>query len=93
MMKDVGIRELKARLSAYLDEASNGTQIRITERGRPRWMLVKLPDEDPIARGIREGWISAGPAFRGGQPRPAPRAVPSRPGVRLDDVFDDDRGR
>ena len=40
----VGVRELRDRLSAYLDRARAGEQIEITDRGRPIAMLVPLPE-------------------------------------------------
>jgi prevent-host-death family protein len=68
-MADVGIRELKAHLSEYLDRAEQGEIIRVTERGRPKAMIVALPGriEERIRQGIAEGWIT--PALNG------PRAV------------------
>ena len=34
-LKTVGVRELKARLSAYVDEVKSGKTIVITEHGKP----------------------------------------------------------
>lgn len=64
---DVGVRELKARLSEFLDRASEGELIRVTERGKPKALLGPLPGADNLERGIREGWIT--PAKRRG-PKP-----------------------
>ncbi len=55
---DVGIRELKARLSEYLDRAERGEIIRVTERGKPKAMLTPLPGRLRIEAGIDEGWIT-----------------------------------
>jgi prevent-host-death family protein len=59
---DVGIRELKAKLSEYVARARRGEVIRVTDRGVPVAQLTPLPaeEEDPIDRGIREGWITPG---------------------------------
>ena len=57
---DVGVRELKAKLSEYLDRAEKGELIRVTDRGKPKALLGPLPGEDAIERGIREGWIRPG---------------------------------
>ncbi len=57
---EIGIRELKARLSEFLDLAENGEIIRVTDRGRPKAMLGPLPGTLQISRGIREGWIRPG---------------------------------
>lgn len=48
-------RELKARLSEYLERAAPGEHLTITDRGRPRAILGPLPGGDNIARGIAEG--------------------------------------
>jgi prevent-host-death family protein len=57
---DVGVRELKQHLSEYLDRAERGQTITITERGRPKVLLVPLPGGgDRLAEGIAEGWITA----------------------------------
>jgi prevent-host-death family protein len=40
---EVGIRELKRRLSDYVDQASRGEIIQVTDRGRPKAILAPLP--------------------------------------------------
>jgi len=57
---DVGIRELKQRLSEYLDRAAQGEVVTITDRGRPKALLTGIRQEQAVARGIREGWLSPG---------------------------------
>jgi prevent-host-death family protein len=57
---DVGIRELKQRLSEYLERVSRGEVIRVTDRGRPKALLMPIRDEQAILRGLREGWLSPG---------------------------------
>lgn len=54
---DVGIRELKARLSEFVERASNGEVVRVTDRGVPRAVLMPLPVQDHVERGLAEGWI------------------------------------
>jgi prevent-host-death family protein len=44
MTVHVGVRELRDRLSSYLERARAGEQIEITDRGRPIAMLVPLPE-------------------------------------------------
>ncbi len=44
MTERVGVRELRDRLSGYLERARAGEQIEITDRGRPIAMLVPLPE-------------------------------------------------
>lgn len=67
---DVGIRELKQRLSEYLDRAARGEVIRITDRGRPKGLLTGIRQEQAVARGIREGWLRPGEDV---QPAPVQR--------------------
>jgi prevent-host-death family protein len=66
---DVGIRELKQRLSEYLDRVARGEVIRITDRGRAKALLTPIRDDRTIERGLREGWLTSG------EDRP-PEAVP-----------------
>lgn len=61
---DVGIRELKAKLSDYVSLAAEGETVIVTDRGAPVARLVPLSEEDTIARGIDGGWIE--PARRVG---------------------------
>ena len=84
---DIGVRELKQHLSDYLDRAERGQIITITERGRPKVLLVPLPGGgDRLAVGIEEGWIR--PAIAQGALAPARRA-PAR--ALIGDVLDHDR--
>jgi prevent-host-death family protein len=57
-MADVGVRELKQRLSEYLDRAERGELLRVTDRGRPKAVLGPLPGRARVEEGIAEGWIA-----------------------------------
>jgi prevent-host-death family protein len=59
-MADVGVRELKQRLSEYLDRAERGELLRVTDRGRPKALLGPLPGRARVEQGMAEGWIKAG---------------------------------
>ncbi len=84
---DIGVRELKQHLSDYLDRAERGQVITITERGRPKVLLVPLPGGgDRLANGIDEGWIR--PAVKSAALAPARRA-PAR--ALIGDVLEHDR--
>lgn len=61
----MGIRELKARLSHYLDRVAAGETIVVTYRGKAKAELRPLSVEARIEQGIDEGWIRPG---RGGPP-------------------------
>jgi prevent-host-death family protein len=85
---DVGVRELKQHLSDYLDRAERGQIITITERGRPKVMIVPLPGGgDRLAEGIEQGWIT---------PAAKARALGARKRFRsaepIVDILDRDRG-
>jgi prevent-host-death family protein len=82
----VGIRELKAKLSAYVSRAANGEQIVVTDRGKPVARLIGLGGASMIERGIEEGWITPASRTRLG---PAQRFTASRSTV---DTLDEDRG-
>ena len=59
-MADVGVRELKQRLSEYLARAERGELVRVTERGRPKALLGPLPGRARVEEGLAEGWITPG---------------------------------
>lgn len=86
---DVGVRELKAKLSEYLAAAAAGEDVVVTDRGRPIVRLVPFGNTATIERGIAEGWIDA--------PRrtyltPTTRATRHRSESSLLDIVDEDRG-
>jgi prevent-host-death family protein len=56
---DVGVRELKKRLSEYLERAARGEVIRVTDRGVPKATLGPLPGRLCLDEGIAAGWIRA----------------------------------
>jgi len=61
---EVGVRELKAKLSAYLKRAAAGESITVTERGRPIAMLSPVLHEVDLSAAVEEGWVT--PASAGG---------------------------
>jgi prevent-host-death family protein len=84
---DVGVRELKQRLSEFLDRAERGELIRVTDRGRPKALLGPLPGKLRLEEGIAEGWVTSG----SGKPlRPVRRAKGRR---TIADVLAEDRGQ
>ena len=60
MTTRVGIRELKAKLSHYLDRAAAGETIVVTDRGKAKAELRALSVDARIQLGIEEGWIRPG---------------------------------
>jgi prevent-host-death family protein len=85
-MADVGVRELKQRLSEYLDRAERGELVRVTDRGRPKALLGPLPGRARVEQGTAEGWIKAG---SGAGLRPVPRV---KSAGRILDALAEDRG-
>lgn len=83
---DIGVRELRERLSEYLDRAERGETIRVTERGRPKALLGPLPGRLRIEEGVAEGWITPGSGRGLG---PVRRAAAS---MRTADALAEDRG-
>lgn len=71
-MLAVGVRELKNRLSEYLNRVRAGERVMITDRGRPV-AVISPPPVTPVDRRIeamlREGVVRWG----GGKPRGAAR--------------------
>lgn len=65
---EVGVRELKNRLSAYLDRVQAGEDVVVTQRGRPIARLTTLdPSIDELAALIEAGIVT---------PANAPRSLP-----------------
>lgn len=83
---DVGVRELKQRLSVYLERAAKGEIIRVTDRGVPKAVIGPVPDRLRLDEGIAEGWVSPG---AGG---PIARVRPVRSRGRIADALSEDRG-
>lgn len=82
---DVGVRELKQRLSEYLERAAQGETIRVTDRGQPKAILGPIPGSGRLNQGIAEGWIRSAEES---EPSRVPRAKASR---SIADVVGEDR--
>ncbi len=67
---DVGIRELRAHLSRYVEQVKGGEEIVVTEHGRPVARLVPLNGERKIDRLIREGVLIPARRPKGEAPEP-----------------------
>ncbi|MEW6152949.1 MAG: type II toxin-antitoxin system prevent-host-death family antitoxin [Actinomycetota bacterium] len=61
---DVAIRELKAKLSAYIQRASAGELITVTDRGRPVAVLGPPVGRVDLNAAAEAGWLT--PAARTG---------------------------
>jgi prevent-host-death family protein len=63
---DVAVRDLKAKLSAYLKRAAAGEIITVTDRGRPIATLGPVLDAVDLRAAIDAGWVT--PATSSGLP-------------------------
>jgi prevent-host-death family protein len=55
---EIGIRDLKARLSEHIDRVAKGEVITVTSRGRRVAQIVPVPGRNNLERGLTEGWIT-----------------------------------
>lgn len=85
---DVGIRELKAKLSEYLTRAAAGEEVVVTDRGVPIVRLVPFADAT-LELGFEQGWIEAP---RRDHPDGLPPYVGHRASRSTSEVLDEDRG-
>lgn len=82
---DVAVRELKARLSAYLQRAAAGEHITVTDRGRPVAVLGPPVGTVDLEAAAEAGWLT--PATSAGL-KPVRRHRPVR---SVQEVLDEDR--
>lgn len=55
---EVAVRELKARLSAYLARAAAGEVITVTDRGRPVATLGPTLGPVDLSAAVEAGWVT-----------------------------------
>ncbi|MCE7884885.1 MAG: type II toxin-antitoxin system prevent-host-death family antitoxin [Actinobacteria bacterium ATB1] len=55
---DVAVRELKAKLSAYLQRAAAGELITVTDRGRPIAVLGPVIGRVDLDAAAEAGWLT-----------------------------------
>jgi prevent-host-death family protein len=83
---DVAVRELKAKLSAYLARAAAGELLTVTDRGRPVATLGPPLGRVDLSAAVEAGWLTPA-TTRGLAPVRRHRAV----GTVLQ-ALDEDRG-
>lgn len=89
-MVQMGIRELKARLSQHVRRAEAGVSVTITDRGRPIAVL------GPIAARVDTTWARAlvadgRAAWSGGKPAGMATRIPHRGSLASKQVLEDRR--
>ncbi len=62
---DVGVRELRAHLSRWLEAVREGREVVVTDRGKPVARLTPFPEEDDWL----DRMVVAGLATKGTRPR------------------------
>ena len=55
---EVGVRDLKARLSEYLERVGQGEVITVTSRGRQVAQIVPVIGHDRLDAGVAAGWVT-----------------------------------
>lgn len=88
---EIGVRELKARLSHYLRLAEKGERIVVTDRGKPSAMLVGVngastgvsPLAIRVMQGVQEGWIQPASGRRLRKVKRGPIKKGARSGLTL----------
>jgi len=83
---DIGVRELKQRLSEIIERAAQGETIRVTDRGKPKAILGPVPGGAKIELGLEAGWI------RAAEELPVARVKRHRAQRSSAAVLDEDRG-
>ena len=69
---EVGIRELRSRLSEYLAQVRDGDEVVVTDRGRAIARIAPIEGGRALDRAIAEGLVT-----------PAPNPVRTRPKHRV----------
>lgn len=84
---EVGIRELRAHLSRYIEQVHDGEDIIVTDRGVPIARIVPMNGERKIDRLIAAGLVEPAPRK---VPRPLPKPIKIEGGIS--DLIDEQRG-
>jgi prevent-host-death family protein len=85
-MPTVGLKVLKNKLSEYVRLAASGETVLVTDRNKVVAELVPprparpLSDDEFLAQGVREGWLTPAKAPHGPLP-------PRRPIMKLDELM------
>lgn len=89
-MTTVGVRELKNRLSHYLDMVRNGEPVTVTTRGREIAVIVptgRSKEVEWLMKLVKEGKAT----WNGGKPKGGSLRIPLR-GRPLSEIVIEDRG-
>ena len=78
-MPEVGIRELRNKLSRYIDQVEAGVEITVTDHGRAVALITPLDQPRAIERLISEGLITPATTRRRSTPKRAKTTKPVSP--------------
>lgn len=90
-MGTAGVRELKNRLSMYLDRVKRGETITVTERGRPVAELVPSGESQSLPPHL-QSLIRSGELIWKGRIRGFPKPIKARRGASASRMVIEDRG-
>ena len=85
----VGVRELRAGLSGWLDRVQAGDEVVVTERGKPVARLVPMQHKSRLQELIEQGTVT--PAARPKQPIDRSTLPRLPPGKTLSDIVIEQR--
>lgn len=90
-MQTVTKRELNQHTAAVLNRVTDVDDVVVTERGKPRWRVTAIRDQDtPLERLEREG-VYTPPALTPA-PWPQDQGGPARSGNQVDALLNETRG-
>ena len=88
-MRSIGLKILKNKLSEYIRLAAGGETVLVTDRNRVVAQIVppqpgrkSMTDDEFIAQGVREGWLT--PAKD-----PGKGPLPRKPVIKFDELMKD----
>ena len=85
----VGVRELRAGLSGWLDRVQAGDEVVVTERGKPVARLVPMQHRSRLQELIEQGTVT--PAARPKEPIDRSKLPRLPPGKTLSDIVIEQR--
>jgi prevent-host-death family protein len=89
-MQTIGIRELKARLSHYLDRVQTGERLTVSDRGRPVATIEPIDGAMPRFEWARRMVAEGKASWAGGKPAGLSPGIPGR-GRLTSDIISEDR--
>ena len=89
MVVEVGVRDLRANLSSWLDRVQAGDEVIVTERGKPVARLTAVDAQSRLEELIAQGRVT--PASKPRTPIDRSKLPLMPPGVSLSDIAIEER--